>query len=583
MMRRAIAILALCSAAMLCQTARAVDAEAVATRFASMYFAPMDGGAFWRMFDPETGMIEFRNTADGRILRGAAGWSAIRDGGVVTVSAPVEDGQPRLDFTFRKGKPEVFSFNGTKYGVQVEDGEVKYSGSIPAMWDDDPSQEEDPQAAKWGGRFTLFYKNPNLFAALVSSFALAALAAFMFCTKLRVVSGVVTAALLVALVMAGSRGAEVGFALGTAVMLFAWFLRRGVAKSRLFVVYGVGLLIAVAVMVLTGKAGEWLGDYGNVLRFEVWGTAPTMMADAPGGWCGFMRAADAFMNWYQDLDHHDYLWTLVSAHLTAMVAMGWIGRFLWVFGWFAVICLFARSALRGFSPLPCAIWISLFVAAVFNPVLYDVAMWVPPVAVLAWWLESERPWKSAAQYAIPLAGSAVAALLVVLALYVCGTSNEKDCPISVQLSDRCVAVNGDNPKVWVLDDGKCLGWQRAPREIRFFCKSVKDVPAIGYAMELERLPRSMSRLIVAGSQCREYINAWIANEAPSVKELVFLSPDFPPSFVPEGLRRESSLFMVLGEFAARYVDVYGEEPLPEWVGVSPGAETYIPGWVSFVM
>ena len=54
--------------------------------------------------------------------------------------------------------------------------------------------------------------------------------------------------------------------------------------------------------------------------------------------------------------------------------------------------------------------------------------------------------------------------------------------------------------------------------------------------------------------------------------------------LPEWLSRyRDRVGVLLGEFAARYVDVYGEGPHPKWVTVVKGAELYIPDWTHYVI
>ena len=73
-------------------------------------------------------------------------------------------------------------------------------------------------------------------------------------------------------------------------------------------------------------------------RFELWKAAPTMMVDAPSGWGGG-KSGQAYMNWYQPLDQHEAYRTLVNSHLTWLVELGWLGRFVYLTGWFTVFLM----------------------------------------------------------------------------------------------------------------------------------------------------------------------------------------------------------------------------------------------------
>ena len=76
---------------------------------------------------------------------------------------------------------------------------------------------------------------------------------------------------------------------------------------------------------------------------------------------------------------------------------------------------------------------------------------------------------------------------------------------------------------------------------------------------------------------------WEAGNAPKAEELIFLSPGMPLEAVPESLRRSCKFALVVGEFAARYVNVYGHLDGADGVVVTEGAEAYLPGWVGLIL
>ena len=76
---------------------------------------------------------------------------------------------------------------------------------------------------------------------------------------------------------------------------------------------------------------------------------------------------------------------------------------------------------------------------------------------------------------------------------------------------------------------------------------------------------------------------WNAGAAPVAEELIFLSPGMRMDAVPESLRRRSSFAMVVGEFAARYTDVYGNLDTSRGAVLTEGAESYLPGWVGLIL
>ena len=593
MKRLAIAFAALftCAAGL----SAASDPAATAERFAQMYIAPMEGSTFWRLYDPDTGVIEFRRMrGDMSALAGAAGWSGVRaPDGTVTIRPPAADGEAPLEFSFGKdGKPTVFSVGGVKCGIDTAGADIRYPGAVPPMWDDDPAMEDDPLRGKWVDRFTLFDRNPNRFAVLACALALLALCGLARRQRLlfALVWAVAFAVFAAMLFFSGSRGSLFGFAAGAAFIAGVTLWRHAKSKfppAKVAAVFAIAALAALAIAAASicawMKSRGWLEDYGTALRFELLRGALRMMADAPGGWADAAdSAASAYMSWYQPLDRQDVFGSLISAHTTQLAELGWIGRYCWIAGWLAAILLPAKYALRGGSPLPCAAALALCIAAFFNPVLAEPWLICAPTAlIMAWWLWRARPWTEPRFYAAPAAVCAVAALAGCIALKCAGEAQNRTGGIAIRCDGGRVAVNGSAPDVWVLDDFKTLGWILAPREIRFFCESVEGAPAIGYATRLEDVPDDCKRLIAGGERCRDFLAAWRRREAPRVSSLVFVSPTFAPSEVPQALRRETAFCMVVGEFAARYLETGGSGALPDWVAVAPGAETYIPGWVSF--
>ena len=155
--------------------------EAEANRFSQMYFAPMDGANFFRLYAPGTGMVEFiRNWQTGGI-DGAGGWSAFKSNGDVTVREP---GSSAV-YTFRKGRPfSMVASDGRRVGMDF-DQEPVVLGKIPPMWEGAREEALAVASKKWQGtgRLSLFYVNPNHAAMLLAELALLGLFAFLFCRR----------------------------------------------------------------------------------------------------------------------------------------------------------------------------------------------------------------------------------------------------------------------------------------------------------------------------------------------------------------------------------------------------------------
>ena len=109
----------------------ALGVQGEAGRFLQMYFAPMDGGNFFRLYAPGTGMVEFRKNARTGWLEGAGGWSAVEADGGITIREP---GSP-LAYAFRKGRPFALQASDGKWRNTKFEGEPEIPGDIPPMWE----------------------------------------------------------------------------------------------------------------------------------------------------------------------------------------------------------------------------------------------------------------------------------------------------------------------------------------------------------------------------------------------------------------------------------------------------------------
>ena len=232
--------------------------------------------------------------------------------------------------------------------------------------------------------------------------------------------------------------------------------------------------------------------------------------------------------------------------------------------------------------MPLAEFSALCVAAMFNPILHVWSLWLVPVASL-WPFIASRPWKASKRYAVPLAAAAAISLVVCAAFYWAGREPSRRAVPAVFTDGKRVCVGSREPGIWVADDRYSIGWLFAPKEIRYFCAAHPRVKPLGYVQKLSDVPSRVRRLAVAGNLCREYVKLWEKGEAPKAGELIFLSPGMPLGAVPESLRKSCKFALVVGEFAARYEDVYGHLDGADGVIVTEGAEVYLPGWVGLVL
>ncbi len=161
---------------------------------------------------------------------------------------------------------------------------------------------------------------------------------------------------------------------------------------------------------------------------------------------------------------------------------------------------------------------------------------------------------------------------------------------SIVVENGQALVKGDNPNIWIVDDGKALGSVLSCCYIRWYYFHHPSAPAVGYVRKVERLPRKgVDRLVLAGKAGQEWLD-WLlkcAEKGEEVsqyfpKELVFISPEFLPSNLPEGIHQSCNVKYVIGEFVARYHKEEFKDP-PKWVTVVPGMELYIQDWMRFAV
>lgn len=569
------------------------DVGAEAERFSQMYFAPMDGANFFRLYAPGTGMVEFRRNWRTRGIDGAGGWrAAMETNGNVTVREPGS----RASYTFHKGRPSsMVASDGKRLRMQFDEEPV-IPGKIPPMWEGAEEEALESVAKKWtDDRFALFYVNPNHTAMLFAELALLGLCAFLFGRRWFIIAagaaGFAVAAYF--LVRTDGRGGALGLALGLVLLLGFRLFRRG-GKIRAAIVSTLVVAAVVAFFVGTGLGGRFTAkrlSWGTSERFEKWRCVPRMMVDSPYGWGG-TGAGRAYSDWYQPLTSSAVTPTLDSDHLTYMTGFGWFGRFAWVFAWFVVLFSLFRFSVGGdretTAPsdggalLPLAEFSAFCLAAAFNPLLHVWSLWIVPIASL-WPFVASRPWKTPKRFLVPFAVAAVLSLSICLTFYWAGREPSRLAVPSISADGGRVCVGGRNPDIWVADDRYTIGWLFAPKEIRYFYYAHLGSKPLGYVQSLSDVPPRVRRLAVAGSLCREYVKMWKAGSAPRAEELIFLSPGMPLGAVPESLRRSCKFAMVVGEFAARYADVYGHLDASDGIVVTEGAEAYLPGWVGLIV
>ena len=579
----------------------AADAPSADELVGIAYFAPICP-FYYRMMGPDGELREFQ-LLDGTNFKSPRGWSA-----EVVKDRIVVKGPKKRRYTFLNGRLTEYR-NGAVRKAITYPVEPAYAGKPAPLWAiEDPGALDQEKVQRrmdravdiWSmtGRLSLWFKSPNVAAALLATVALVGMSLSLGGGWVRLVSGlVVLLASLAGLVQTSSRGGMLAFLAGAGVLaFFAWRNRahRPFWWRRLAVLV-LCLASAAIFAVATQGSGRFTRGFMKTIRGHgegrdrsaIYCAGARMMADAPDGW-GKRQAGPAYSHWYQAMGGDTWQMTLVSDQLTHLVERGWAGRWAWIFGWTAVLLLLWKFALRGFEAWGVAVWITLLIASAFNVMLYRFELWILPVAAIAplavRFVRGE--WRAWRGYLAWLGLALIVSMVLTGMLYAVCINVRPTKPAILHDGDR-VLVGSGSPHVWIVDDGEVLGGLYAQNLLRrhYFGtdRAAVTPPCSVFCRRLAAVPGKVDRLVLAGRQGECYLDLLRRGQAPQAREVVFLSPTFGPSAVPAELFARSMVAMLLGEFAARYVDVYGEGPHPKWVTLVKGAELFIPNWTDYVV
>ena len=595
-------------------------------RAASIYIAP-ENEFLYRMRNPDGSYREFQmNEIDSsgpfQTLWSPHDWKgAVREnGGLIFVESGANVPGGRAAYLFRKGRLVQFEQKGKVWRIPLDTPRPPTEGQPPYYFVDQTLAEvtgavdrqdgaahapkgmakevERELKKKWAksGRLRWPFENPNENGFLYLSLALLSTALFFFPKPgAKILGGVCFAAASAALVMTASRGAFLAFACGLAPAIALNF--RKLARSR-----AVWILAAVVLATAVGwfathesrlltrgftKKTKWSND----TRIEMWTTAPQMIAEAPKGWDGMHvnrmhMVGRAYVDWYNRLSEISLSGSLVNEHLTRLVGYSQVGRFLYLFVWFGLLALMAYTAVRTKRAVALGVFVALAVAGWFNAVLMNGYLWGVPLAALVLFL-SRSPWRVWRARTVGLlgAGAALLAAVTLAGIVMYGRSTVKrGYPIFV--ADGQVRVKGDSPDIWIVDDGKALGGVLACRDIRRHYLRHRSSPPVGYVRRVEDLPKKVRRLVLAGDAgdawLRRLSEGGLDAQRNVPEEVVFITPPFPPSALPEPFLKSCKVRLVVGEFKTRYeADEYVRPPA--WVTVVPGMELYIDNWMRFAV
>lgn len=409
--------------------------------------------------------------------------------------------------------------------------------------------------------------NPNKTAALIATLIVAVWSLAYVRNWLFWVSLVLFSVLGICLVHTFSRGGMVAAFCGL-IPLLVFCLRRPLPMMRIVgVVAAVWVIIGAAIYL---QAHERYGqgvvqeDRSISNRFALWKAAPTMMVDAPGGW-GFGESGNAYTDWYQPLDRNESYRTLVNSHLTWLVEFGWIGRFLYFFGWLAVflICLPTREA--RWLAVPFGIWISLFTGACFSSVAESLWLWIVPAIAFVWvivWRIRHRTWPRTKLLLLP--PSLAAAVLICLALL---------APHSpIRKSGNVIVIGKGVPRLWIVADEVVLG-KSFPRPLR---ANLTKNPHVSCAIveSIEDLPDNVASALILSGKLESKNPMEIEKKLRSVKSLTLINPSFTPAEFP--IPKDVDMRIAIGEFSQ-------VASASDWSNVAKvetlvGTSDFVPNW-----
>jgi O-Antigen ligase len=413
--------------------------------------------------------------------------------------------------------------------------------------------------------------NPNKTAALIAILMVAVWALAYTRKWLFWVSLALFSALGICLVHTFSRGGMVAAFCGLIPLLVC--LRRPLPVKRI-----VGAIAAVWVIIGASiylQAHERYGqgvvqeDRSISNRFVLWKMAPTMMVDAPGGW-GIGESGKAYMDWYQPLDRNESYRTLVNSHLTWLVEFGWLGRFLYIFGWLAVFLLCLPTQGNRWLAVSLGIWISLFAGAWFSSVGESIWLWIVPAVALAWvivWRIRSHAWPETKLLLLP--PSLAAASLIFLALLA------PHSPVTKR--GNALAIGKGVPSTWVVADRIVLG-KSFPRPLR---ESLAKNPQLscGIVERIEDLPDNVASALVFSGKLNSKNSGVIEGKLKSVKSLILVNPAFFPAEFP--IPKGAGVRIAIGEFS-QLASASDWSPVAKVESLA-GIGDFVPNWPTVLL
>lgn len=487
-------------------------------------------------------------------------------------------------FVFDGGFLSKMLLDGKEYDIPRRDrAALDPKGLWPHITADLVAEATQRYGRHWVGRFTLWYRNPNVAAMLLVEVILLCLAAFALprLAGVKVLAAALALVCFVGLVKTNSRGGMAALLFG--IGCFGLFRLRTFLSWRRLVAVLLAFAAVFVVIWTSGMTGRFTTGmihegYSDVSRIPIWIEAPRMMVSSFWGW-GLGNSGTAYMGWFQPFERIHAIAGLISTHLTWLVEFGWPMRCLYVFLWVCGLCLLAADARRGRSVLPLALWAAFFVGSVFNSLGIEWSLWVLPVAALALPAAS-RPWRRWRDYRV--AGLVGCLLSIAVLVTFVGFGWPSSDSVRIAGGSRAVIVNGTCAEIWVVDDGHVLDGGYLGilgKELRRWYAANRDAKPMGIVRSLADVPKDAKRLVLAGKSAEAFLDGWKSDPArfDAIGEVVFLSPPFGWRKVPEDLLRRHPTTMLIGSLVRNSVENAGD--LPMWVKSVRGCALYLNDWM----
>ncbi len=375
------------------------------------------------------------------------------------------------------------------------------------------------------------------------------------------------------LVHTASRGGLVSVCCGLTAILSClpkpWpQLRIGAITLGVLFIIGTSVWLKTYTRYAEGVVQE---DPSIANRLSLWRVSPRMMVDAPLGW-GLGNSGKAYMQWYQPLDRHEKYRTLVNSHATWLVEFGWPMRFIYIWGWLAILAITFPTFERPWTAIPFGIWVAFFVGSFFSSVAESFWLWIVPIcglfAALCDRWHSAR-WPRISTW-LPLTGVPIL-LLTALALTGSLSANPK-----IVASEKTITIGQGEPKVWLFVDPQIIGTDFG-RLLRH------DLPpyAVGFITS-PHLSDSFKgdTLIIGGTPKTEELQK-LDSLASHFHEFLFVNPGFYPQEIH--IQHPIQIVAIFGEYTRSssirdWKAAYGGN-----VSVLAGVGDFIPNWPKYLL